>query len=117
MQINLRNVDGAVVLTPEGRIDHSSADAFQVALAQHLEQCRSGTPMVVLDMSHVDYISSVGLRVLMMAAKQVKAQEGRIAVAALTPMVSEVFAISRFNLVLDVHDSVAAAVAHKGTSG
>ena len=54
----------------------------------------------------VEYVSSVGLRVLMLAAKQVKAQNGRIAIAALTPLVSEVFQISRFDLVFSVFDTL-----------
>lgn len=42
----------------------------------------------------------------MLAAKQVKAQNGRIAIAALTPLVSEVFQISRFDLVFSVFDTL-----------
>lgn len=93
------------ILAAQGRIDHAHANAFEVALAPHLLLCNaSGTPLV-LDLSGVDFISSVGLRVLMLAAKQVKAQQGKIAVAALTPVVSEVFLVSRFNLVLKVFGS------------
>ena len=58
------------------------------------------------DFAGVEYVSSVGLRVLMLAAKQVKAQNGRIAIAALTPLVSEVFQISRFDLVFSVFDTL-----------
>ena len=65
---------------------------------------------LVLDFSGVDFISSVGLRVLMLAAKQAKLQQGKIAMAALTPMVSEVFQVSRFNLVLQVYGSVDEAI-------
>ena len=58
------------------------------------------------DFAGVEYVSSVGLRVLMLTAKQVKAQNGRIAIAALTPLVSEVFQISRFDLVFSVFDTL-----------
>ena len=64
----------------------------------------------MLDFASIDYISSVGLRALMLAARQVKAQNGRIAIAALTSVVKEVFEISRFNMVYKVFDSVDAAV-------
>ena len=50
----------------------------------------------------------------MLAAKQVKTQQGKIAIAALTPMVAEVFQISRFHLVLPVHPDVATALASLG---
>ena len=58
----------------------------------------------------VEYVSSVGLRVLMLAAKQVTAQNGRIVIAALTPVVSEVFQISRFDLIFSVFDTLDSAL-------
>lgn len=105
------------VLSPAGRIDQTSADQLQTALEPHLARCREGEPALVIDMSRVDYISSVGLRVFMVAAKQVKGQNGRIAVAALTPLVQEVFEISRFNLILALFDDVDSACAATGDSG
>lgn len=92
-----------------GRIDQSTASTFDAALKPHLDTCRAEDPPLVIDFSDVDYISSVGLRVLMLAARQVKAQNGRIAIAALTPVVAEVFQISRFNLVFQVFPSLEAA--------
>lgn len=115
MDLHPNTMDGVKVLAPSGRIDHTSADSFQAALEPHLAQCRDDEPPLVIDMSAVDYISSVGLRVLMVAAKQVKAQNGCIVIAALTPMVKEVFEISRFNLVFDLFDSVSAAARTHGT--
>ncbi len=56
----------------------------------------------MVDLSGVEYISSVGLRVLMLASKQAKAQGGALAVCGLQPVVREIFEISRFNLVLPV---------------
>ena len=88
----------------------SRADGFKRALEPHLEQCKAGADVVVIDLSAVDYISSVGLRVLMLAAKQSKSQGGAIAVAALKPVVKEIFEISKFNLVIPcfpgVHDAL-----------
>lgn len=99
------------VVSAFGRIDHAHADRFEAALAPYLLDCRKGVESLVLDFSAVSYISSVGLRVLLLAAKQVKEQKGQLVLAALSPDVSEVFQISRFNLVLRVLDSVDAAVA------
>jgi anti-sigma B factor antagonist/stage II sporulation protein AA (anti-sigma F factor antagonist) len=65
----------------------------------------------VLDFSRVDYISSVGLRVLMIAGKAARARGARIAVAALRPVVQEIFSISRFNGVVEMFPTVAAALA------
>lgn len=108
----VEHMHGAVrVATVSGRIDQTTAGLFQDLLAPLLVTARAGAAPLLLDFSGVDYISSVGLRVLMLAAKQSRAQQGKMAIAALTPMVAEVFQISRFHLVLPVHPDVAAAVA------
>lgn len=97
-----------------GRIDQTTAGLFQELLAPLLATVKAGAAPLLLDFSGVDYISSVGLRVLMLAAKQTRTQQGRIAIAALTPMVAEVFQISRFHLVFAVHPDVATALASLG---
>lgn len=114
MQVDVTTSPGAVIVAPRGRIDHETADAFAAALEPHLARCKADAPALVIDMSGIDYVSSVGLRALMVAAKQAEAQAGRIALAALTPMVSEVFEISRFDMVFKVHASVAEALAAAG---
>ena len=53
----------------------------------------------------------MGLRVLMVAAKALRARGGRIAVAALQPVVAEIFDIARFGHVLEVFPTVDDALA------
>lgn len=111
MQLTPSLLGSARVLTIVGRVDQTHAKDLEIALAPHLAECSATGAALVLDFSGVDYISSIGLRVLLLAAKQVKLQQGRIAVAALTPVVAEVFKVSRFDLVLKVLPTVAAAAA------
>jgi anti-anti-sigma factor len=66
---------------------------------------------IVLDLSRLEYVSSAGLRCFMLAAKEAKARSGRILVAALQPMVAEIFQISRFDMVLPVYIEIADALA------
>ncbi len=110
MDLKHRTQGSANVVAPASRIDQSSADGFQAALVPHLVACTKDGALLVLDFSGVEYISSVGLRVLILAARQVTAQGGRIAIAGLQPVVKEVFEISRFNLVFKIFDNVDAAV-------
>jgi anti-sigma B factor antagonist/stage II sporulation protein AA (anti-sigma F factor antagonist) len=112
LEIPSRQSGPVRILDVQGRLDHGQAKAFEAALAPHLADCRKDGSALVLDVSGVVYISSVGLRVLLLAAKQARAQQGRIVVAALTPIVTEVFQVSHFNLVLQVFPDVPAAVAH-----
>ena len=109
MQFSSRQFADVVVAAPVGRIDHTAAGEFEQALAPLLTESARGKGGVVLDFAGVEYISSVGLRVLMIAARHMRGQ-GTIAVAALQPAVAEIFAISRFDSVLDVVPSVRGAV-------
>ena len=111
MELPQRRFADTVVLAPSGRIDHGSAERFKDALRPHLERCATGRDQLILDLSNVDYISSAGLRVLMLARKQAKAQGGTLVVASLTPVVKEIFEISRFNVVFEVFPSVRDALA------
>ena len=111
MDLPLKRFADTVVLAPSGRIDHGSAEGFKDALRPHLEGCATGRDQLVLDLSKVDYMSSAGLRVLMLARKQAKAQGGTLVVASLTPVVKEIFEISRFTVVFEVFASVRDALA------
>lgn len=111
MEIKSRVYGDVLVVALSGRIDHAAASEFERALLPLLEPAGSARAGVVLDLSQVDYISSVGLRVLMIAGKTMRARRARIAVAALQTIVAEIFAISRFDGVVEIHPSVDAALA------
>ena len=100
-----------VVVSPTGRIDQANAEVFKSALAPHLERCAKGQDRLVLDLSGLDYISSAGLRILMLAAKQSKAQGGKLLLACLQPLVQEIFEISRFTLVFEIAPTLPDALA------
>ena len=95
-----RQIGSVVLVKPSGRIDQSNAAAFEAALASLWGRPDVGA--LLLDFSGVEYISSVGLRVLMIAARQMRGRKARIAVAGLQSVVGEIFAISRFNTVIEV---------------
>jgi anti-anti-sigma factor len=106
MELTPKRYADTVVLAPAGRIDHSTSEDFKAALAPHIARCAADQDRIILDLAGVEYISSVGLRVLMLASKQAKAQGGAIGVAALQPAVREIFDITRFTMVLNVFPSV-----------
>lgn len=109
MNVSESRSGDTLVLSAVGRIDHETAEAFRKALEPRLSNCSAAGDRVVLDLGGVDYISSVGLRVLLMASKRVAKQNGKIAVAAMQPTVAEVYRISRFDAILPSFDTVEAA--------
>ena len=111
MQSASRRYANALVVKVSGRLDQDTCDAWRAQLMGYVGEAASqagGT--VVLDLSGLEYVSSAGLRCFMLASRQAKAQSGRIFVAALQPMVSEIFEISHFNLVFQVFPTVREAL-------
>ena len=106
MNLPTREQGGILVVSVSGRIDHTTESEFLGALAPLLERCMEGQPPLLLDFSGVDYVSSAGLRTLIIASRQAKTSRGTFAIAALRPLVQEVFAISRFNLIVPCFGAV-----------
>ena len=95
----------------EGRIDHKTAKGFENALKPYLDACVAGEyQKILVDLGGVDFMTSAGLRVLMIVAKTCDKQGGEIVVAALQPIVEEIFKISRFDLVLKIFPTVKSAL-------
>lgn len=97
----------ALVLQVAGRIDSNTAPAFEAALVPAV----SKESFVVIDMTSVEYVSSAGLRALLVAAKKARATGGKIKLAAMAPQIREVFDISGFSSLFDIQPDVASAVA------
>ena len=110
MQFQSRQYGRIIVAAPSGRIDHAAAGPFEQALTPLLGNAEAAA--IVVDFGGVEYISSVGLRVLMIAAQQVRAHQARLSVAALQQVVAEIFAISRFDKILVVCATLEDALAY-----
>ena len=110
MNVSSRRFANAVVLRVEGRLDQDTCEGFRADLMKYVDDAAREGGTIVLDLSPLDYVSSAGLRCFMLASRQAKAHHGRIFVAALQPMVSEIFEISHFNLVFQVFPTVREAL-------
>jgi anti-anti-sigma factor len=107
VEIGERRSGNIVVLRPVGRIDNLASAEFQARL---LGAAASGSDDILIDLAAVDYISSAGLRALMVASRA-KPQELRLAVASLNAVVQEIFEISRFSQIVPIFATVEEAVA------
>ena len=110
MNVSSRRYANADVLRVEGRLDQDTCVGFTTDLMKHVEASAHDGGAIVLDLAALEYISSAGLRCFMLASRKAKSQHGRIFVAALQPMVKEIFEISHFNLVFQVFPSVLEAL-------
>jgi len=107
MQISTRTSNDIHVVAITGSLDSTTSPEAQKALDAVLT---GGARKVALDFSQLDYISSAGLRVLLGAAKQLRASGGTLRMFGLNQSVREVFEISGFSAILAVYPSEAEAV-------
>lgn len=110
VETSSRQFADVIVAVPVGRVDHHNADKLEAALAPLVKEVSGKKGVLVLDFTGVEYISSVGLRILMITAKQLRSCDARIAVTNLRPVVAEIFSISRFDRVLGVFPTVRSAI-------
>ena len=111
MKLDSRTYADTLVVAPAGRLDHDNCDAFRAGLQPLLDRALASRQRIVVDLSGLEYVSSAGLRCFMLAAKQAGTQGGKIVLAALRPVVAEIFQISRFDMVFELHPSVREALA------
>lgn len=111
MEFTSRRIADVVVAAPAGEIDHPNAMKLQESLAPVVDDASAGRAPLVLDFTGVEYISSMGLRVLMVASRAMRARDAAMAIAGLQPAVQEIFDIARFKLVVDVFPTVRDALA------
>jgi anti-anti-sigma factor len=111
MTVDEATYANVMVLKLAGRIDQECSPALQERLddvVRRLSASRSAG--LAIDMANVPYMSSAGLRALMIAAKEIKGAGMKLVVVGLGPVVKEVFQISRFDRVIPIHDRLSAAL-------
>jgi anti-anti-sigma factor len=96
------------VLRPSGRITNENAPEFQKLVSGAANEADAG--MLVLDLAALDYISSGGLRAVASGSRICRDRGGQLMVSALTSVVQEIFAISRFHQVVTVKSSLPEAL-------
>lgn len=108
MDIQHSDHDGVTVIAPRGRIDTTSSPAVEAALRRAVD---GGARDLVVDFSGVDYISSAGLRVFLVLAKQIRDLHGRLVLCAMPEPVSQVFRLAGFTSLFRLEPTQAQALA------
>lgn len=97
-----------LVVTIEGRLDSTTSPEFEKHILGRIE---AGQTDILVDFGALDFISSAGLRVMLMAAKRVKAAKGRMALCGLNDNIAKVFEISGFLSIFTVYPDKQSALA------
>ena len=105
MKLDHEEKDGVVCVRITGRLDADSAAQAETTLKGLL---KAGKTRLVFDLGQMDYISSAGLRVILMTVKELQNRNGKVVLSALTPYVREIFDVSNFSSIIPITDTVEA---------
>ena len=111
MNIASRTYGDVILVEPTGRIDYAAGAEFEQAVLPLVEPAAGSGAGIVFDLQGVPYISSVGLRVFLIAAKMLRSRGARIAVVHMQPVVEQIMSISRFDKVVEMFPTVTDAFA------
>lgn len=91
LEVKVGKMEQSPILTMQGRFDGMGSSIFDAAVAQ-IAALPEGP--ILLDMKDVDFLSSAGLRSLILLRKSVARSKGRVWLIAMQPAVQQVFAMA-----------------------
>ncbi len=102
MEMSQHEVNGVLILSPKGNLDFNQATSFQETATALIEK---GANKVLINFTELSFISSAGLRVLIVLAKLLQQKNGAFALALMNDQILEVFSISGFEKLFTIYAS------------
>ena len=108
MEMTTDRRDGVLALAVQGRIDGASVARFEQAVETAIA---ADDRAVVLDLGALTYVSSAGLRAILLIAKTLWERDGFFALCSVPEKVREVFEVSGFDKIIGIYETAAEATA------
>lgn len=110
--MNIEQIGDVLVIRLPGRLDAVGVSAIENKLSEvTTNHCNSGKGKALVDMSGVDFVASLALRMLLTNLKSVQALGGDLRLCGLQPQIYEIFRKSRFDTLFKIYDTCESAIA------
>ncbi len=106
MDLTISRDGDVVIATVAGRLDGATAPAHQETIEHAI---RETDRALILGMESTDYISSAGLRAVLLVSKKLATQRGKLVLYGLSANIREAFIISGFDKIVSIADNREAA--------
>jgi len=107
VNVTTERIDDVLSADVEGRIDGPNVVQFEEAVRTAIEDSDRA---VIMDFEKLVYISSAGLRAILLTAKSLQNRDAKLLLCSLSDRIREVFEISGFDKILPIHPSKAEAL-------
>jgi len=102
MEITEKKTEKCTVIGINGRLDTTNYPVLEKKL---MEMIDTGQVRLLISLSQMDYVSSSGLRILLMALKRITVAKGKFALCSLQENIKEIFEISGFTNIFEIYDN------------
>ena len=102
MEVKTERENETLIARAEGRIDGTNARDFENAMTAVIDESDRA---VIIDFENLAYISSAGLRSLLLIGKELWNRDAKLALCSLSASIREVFEISGFDKIIPIHGS------------
>lgn len=99
MEITINKENEKLALTVSGRVDTTTAPRLEAAVNENIE----GMTELIFDIEKLEYISSAGLRVILVSQKRMNKQ-GRMVIRHANADIREIFDITGFSDIITIED-------------
>ena len=96
-----------LMITIKGRLDAATADEADNTIKKVMEE---GFRRVLFNLNDLEYLSSGGLRVILVVAKDIKRKEGELVLCSLHQFVKEIFEVSGFDSLIPIEETIESGV-------
>ena len=107
MDISQEEVSGFTCVTMSGRLDAGTTPDAEKIFEDIQNSDKLG---VLLDLGGLEYISSVGLRVILTLVKELGMKGGKVVLCSLSGYVKEIFEVSGFTAIIPIAETVDAGI-------
>lgn len=109
MELNVSDLDkGITLIKLDGRLDITGVNQIETKFAAY---CSGENARVIVDMAKVDYLASIGIRLLVTNAKSLKSRNGKIIILRPTQAVMEVLEKTNIPAIIPVYTNLESAEA------
>lgn len=100
MNLTEKRQEQVIIISIDGRLDTTNYQQLESRILHHLQQNHT---TLVIDCSGMDYVSSAGLRIFLVALKKLNAAGGQLALCALRENIKEIFDILGFTGIFKIY--------------
>jgi len=102
MNVTLHTTNNVLILTIQGSIDSKTAGDLQNQIMDSVADAKN----IIMNLSAVEFLSSAGLRILLMVYRQLKARNGKIILVGVSEDIRDVMEMTGFINFFEIHQTL-----------